>query len=208
MIKRKKILALSSSCLMLFSLVSCDVTATEKDHVLIEFSDGSVEVTADEVFDRYMNTKDGVEAAYSQINDAVARYTMYNDSDVSAGKREQLISEAKAKVDDVISTAENNAKTNKTSYDDELEKLLDENKADDLEELQIIFENQNFRTYLQDKFYDDFIDNLKVGGDIKINDDETLKVDSYIDDIFALPCKTYIGKGICFCIKLYNFNNY
>ena len=144
--KRNKILALSSTALMLLSLVSCDVTATPKDNVLVEFSDGSVVVTADEVFQKYLETKDGVEAAYEQINDAVARWTMYDaNSGVSAGKRDELISEAKAEVDDVKAEAENNAKTNKTNYDDELETLLKNNGADDLEELQVIFENKKFR---------------------------------------------------------------
>ena len=150
--KRNKILALSSSALMLLSLVSCDVTATPKENVLIEFGDGKVVVTADEVFNKYLETKEGVEAVYEQINDAVARWTMYSTtSGVSAGKRDELISEAKAEVDDVKAEAENNAKTNKTNYDDELETLLKNNGADDLEELQVIFENKKFRSYLKDK---------------------------------------------------------
>ena len=161
--KRNKILALSSSALMLLSLVSCDVTATPKENVLIEFGDGKVVVTADEVFNKYLETKEGVEAVYEQINDAVARWTMYTDS-ANASKKEELISEAEAEVDDVKAEAENNAKTNKTNYDDELETLLKNNGADDLDELQVIFENKKFRSYLTDKFYYDFLEDLKEGG--------------------------------------------
>ena len=193
--KRNKILALSSTALMLLSLVSCDVTATPKDNVLVEFSDGSVVVTADEVFQKYLETKDGVEAAYEQINDAVARWTMYDaNSGVSAGKRDELISEAKAEVDDVKAEAENNANTNKTSYDDELEKLLKNNGADDLEELQVIFENKKFRSYLKDKFFDDFLDQLKEGGTIKVTDNESITVDSYINDVLPYHVKHILVK--------------
>ena len=193
--KRNKILALSSSALMLLSLVSCDVTATPKDNVLVEFSDGSVVVTADEVFNKYLETKDGVEAVYEQINDAVARWTMYNtNSGVSAGKRDELISEAEAEVDDVKAEAENNAKTNKTNYDDELETLLKNNGADDLDELKVIFENKKFRSYLKDKFFDDFLDELKEGGDIKVNDTKSIHVDSYINDVLPYHVKHILIK--------------
>ena len=193
--KRNKILALSSSALMLLSLVSCDVTATPKDNILVEFSDGSVVVTADEVFNKYLQTKDGVEAVYEQINDAVARWTMYSTtSGVSAGKRDELISEAKAEVDDVKAEAENNANTNKTSYDDELETLLKNNGADDLEELQVVFENKKFRSYLKDKFFDDFLDQLKEGGEIKVDDTQSIEVDSYIDDVLPYHVKHILVK--------------
>lgn len=191
--KRNKILALSSSALMLLSLVSCDVTATPKENVLIEFGDGKVVVTADEVFNKYLETKEGVEAVYEQINDAVARWTMYTDS-ANASKKEELISEAEAEVDDVKAEAENNAKTNKTNYDDELETLLKNNGADDLEELQVIFENKKFRSYLTDKFYDDFLEDLKEGGEIKINDTDSIQVDSYINDVLPYHVKHILVK--------------
>ena len=188
--KRNKILALSSSALMLLSLVSCDVTATPKDNVLIEFDDGKITVTADEVFNKYLETREGVEAVYEQINDAVARYTMYTDSS-NASKKDELISEAEAEVDDVKAEAENNAKTNKTNYDDELETLLKNNGAEDLEELQVIFENKKFRSYLTDKFYDDFLEELKEGGQIP---DSNIKVDSYINDVLPYHVKHILVK--------------
>ena len=188
--KRNKILALSSSALMLLSLVSCDVTATPKDNVLIEFDDGKITVTADEVFNKYLETREGVEAVYEQINDAVARYTMYTDSS-NASKKDELISEAEAEVDDVKAEAENNAKTNKTNYDDELETLLKNNGAEDLEELQVIFENKKFRSYLTDKFYDDFLEELKEGGQIP---NSNIKVDSYINDVLPYHVKHILVK--------------
>ena len=190
--KRNKILALSSSCLLLASLVSCDVTASPKENVLIEFGEGDskVEVLASEVFDRYLETKEGVEAVYEQINDAVARWTMWNDNSLE-DKRNELINEAKAEVDDVKAEAESNASKNKTNYDDELETLLKNNGADDLDELKVIFENKKFRSFLQDHFYEEFLKELKIGGQIPASN---IKVDSYINDVLPYHVKHILVK--------------
>lgn len=188
MTKRNKILAISSSFLMLSSLAACGVSATPKDNILLEFSDESVVVKADDVFNKYLNSKDGVEAAYEEINNAVARYTIYNSN--YDAKRSELIAEAKADVDDVKADAESKADTNKTSYEDELKTLLKSHGAEDLKELQIIFENQKFRSYLQEDFYDKFIDQLKIGGNITDN----IQVDSYINDILPYHVKHILVK--------------
>jgi hypothetical protein len=66
---------------MLLSLVSCDVTATPKDNILVEFSYGSVVVTADEVFNKYLQTKDGVEAVYEQIDSRSCKDDPVKDCD-------------------------------------------------------------------------------------------------------------------------------
>lgn len=196
MMKRRKILGLSASCLMLLSLTSCDVKASSKEgYVLtIKENNGELTITADEVFKRYMETKEGVEAAYNQINNAVVRHLAYYGDVIPEAERSELIAQAEASVDDVKKQAQNNADTNKTSYDDELETLLKSNNAENLKELQVVFEDQNFKSYLENKFYDDFLENLKEGGKIKVNDNESIEVDSYINDILPYHVKHLLVK--------------
>lgn len=197
MMKKRKILGLSAACIMLMSLTSCEVKASSKEGYVLTFDldkSGNLTITADEVFKRYMETKEGVEAAYNQINNAVTRHLAYNSELIPEAERSELINEAKASVDDVKTQAQNNANSNKTSYDDELEKLLKSNNAENLTELQVVFENTNFKTYLENKFYDDFLDELKEGGEIKVNSENSIEVDSYVNDILPYHVKHILVK--------------
>lgn len=189
MAKNAKMLAISSLAALSLSISACSpYTATADGDNILSFGDG-ITVTADELLENYQNSQAGVEAYYNAIYDVVARYIMTKDPTISTnGTYQELVDDATVSVEDLKREAETNASTNGTSYDTELETLLNSNGVEDLDELQIKYENENFREYLVDEFYNLFMDNLKVGGDIEINN-TTIEVNSYLNDVLPYHVK-------------------
>ena len=158
-----KLFTLSALSCVVLGLTSCDVT--EKGNVVIEFKDGksttTQSITADEIYSQYGKTQSGAKAYYDAIYNVVIRHLMMNGA--PEAKKNELITKAKTQVQGIKDQANNNADSNKTNYSDELEKLLDSNGVETLEELQTKFEDSLFKEYLEDDFYDWAIEYLKDG---------------------------------------------
>lgn len=189
MAKNAKVLAISSLAALSLSITACSqYVATPDGENILSFGDG-ITVTADELLENYTSSQAGVEAYYNAIYDVVARYIMTKDPTISTnGSYQELVDDATVSVEDLKREAETNASTNGTNYDTELETLLDSEGVEDLDELQIKYENENFREYLVDEFYNLFMDNLKVGGNIEINN-TTIEVNSYLNDVLPYHVK-------------------
>ena len=182
-----KLFTLSAVSFIAMSLVSCDVT--EKGNVVIEIN--GTQITADEMYEQYKLTSTGTKAYFNAIYNVVLRYEMDNYS----SKKTELVNKAKSRVQGVKDDATNNASTNSTSYDDELDKLLDTNGVDDLDQLQTKFEDEAFKEYLEDKFYDDYIEYLKDGTPIDIsNTDKEITPSSYLNEVLPYHVKHILVK--------------
>lgn len=194
MVSKTKLLAVSTLAIVSMTLSSCSVKAQRDDSgKILTFGNGS-SVTADELLENYQTSQTGIEAYYNAINDVVARHIMTSDSEIkNNGRYEELVERAKVDVEDKKEEAEDNAKTNGTSYDDELDTILAEEGVEELDELQAKYENTYFKSYLQDKFYDDNMDNLLTGGSISVGG-ETIEVSSYLNDTLPYHVKHILIK--------------
>lgn len=185
---KTKLLTVTSIALLSITLSSCGVTAIEDKGNILTFGNGE-HVTANELLENYQTSQVGIEAYYNAINDVVARYIMTNDSEIkNNGRYQELVDRAEVQVEDTKQEAEDNARTNGTNYEDELDTLLSSEGVEDLEGLQTKYENQLFKDYLQDKFYDDHMDNLLTGGSISVGN-ETIEVESYLNDTLPYHVK-------------------
>jgi hypothetical protein len=191
-----KLFTLSAIATMSLGLVACDVTS--KDGVVIDFkNDGtSSEITADELYEQYKLTSTGAKAYYDAIYNVVIRHEMGLSK--NAAKKKELVTKAESQVQGIKDTATDNAKTNKTNYDDELKKLLDSNGVDTLTQLQTKFEDSLFKTYLTDNFYDWSMEYLKDGTITKTMQTEDadgstalskISFDSYLNDLLPYHVK-------------------
>lgn len=189
--KKTKLFSLSAVAFMSVALSSCDLF--EKENLIVSFKTNNSEmsVSADEILARYKDTVGGTEAYYNAIYEVVIRQEM-NAAKHSA-KKAELVKKATTKVDDAKEEAENNAETNKTNYDDELETILKGKGCEDLKDLQSYFEADLFKEYLEDDFYDKYMDNLLKGDPIEING-TTINVNSYLNDVLPYHVKHILLK--------------
>lgn len=185
MVKKTKILAVTTLYALSAGLSSCVQADGAK---ILTFANGET-VTADELLDTYKSSSAGIEAYYNAIYEVVARHIMTNDSEIKDnGRYATLVDQAEVRVNDTKTEAQENADANGSSYSDELESLLDDAGVEDLEELQYKYENELFVDYLEDKFYDDQMDNLLTGGTIQVGG-ESINVTSYLDDTLPYHVK-------------------
>lgn len=183
---KTKLFTIAAVTAITLGLSSCGIT--ENADKIITFKDGSsIGVTATELYDQYKQTLNGTKAYYNAIYDIVIRHEMNKTS--NEGKKAELVKKAKTKVEDEKTNASNNASTNGTSYDTELEKILTSYGVDDLDGLQIHFEGTLFKEYLEDTFYDEHLEDLLVGGEIG-----GVSVDSYLNDVLPYHVKHILVK--------------
>lgn len=201
-----KLFALSALSCITLGLTSCDVT--EKGNIVLEFDDGKTgtvtSITADEIYKQYGKTQSGAKAYYDAIYNVVIRKLMLTEA--SDAKKNELIAKAESQVQGIKDQASDNADSNKTSYDDELEKLLDSNGVETLEELQTKFEDVLFKDYLEENFYDWSIEYLKDGlvtakmaqedekGADVLNDASFDSFDSYLNNLIPYHVKHILVK--------------
>lgn len=179
-----KLFTLSAVAALSVGLVSCDVT--EKGNIVVEFTNGSsAQITADELYNQYKLTSTGTKAYYDAVYNVVLRQQMNN----YVSKKAELVAKATSQVEGVKATATDNKDKNGTNYDDELEKLLDSNGVDTLEELQTKFEDALFKTFLEDSFYSWSMEFLKDGVITESMKENTAFNTSYLEN----GSEKYIG---------------
>jgi len=154
--KGKLTIALLST-VSLLTLASCGDPIKESDdgYVMTLTSPNGTEIhyTASDLFDRYKGNATGVQKFYEAVIEVVIRNEMQQPD--KAGQLAEIMEKADNRVDGVKETALSNADTNKTKYNDELDKLLTSYNVEDLDELQDYFAYDLMKAEVQDNFYDD-----------------------------------------------------
>lgn len=133
--KAKLTLGLVASLVAVMGLTACN-EATYSDGVVLTFKDASgerVNYTAKELFGNYQKTSGVASTDFDHIQEVLIR--KYYESPNRASVLKSLKLKAENDVLDVKKTAETNANNNKTSYQEEFEKLLDSNGAENVDEL-------------------------------------------------------------------------
>ncbi len=149
----------------LVTLASCGDPLVESDdgYVMTITSPNGTEInyTSADLFDRYKGNATGVAKFYEAVIEVVIRNEM-NLPD-NAGQLAEIMEKADNRVDGVKETAQSNADTNKTKYNDELDTLIESYNVEDLEELQDYFAYQLMKEKVEDNFYEDNKEEMLMG---------------------------------------------
>ena len=126
--KAKLTLALVSSLAAVMALSACN-EVTEKDGVVLTFTDNSgqrYEYKASELLDNYEQGSSAASTNFSKVKEVLIR-KFYEEKGGST--LEQLKTKAQNSVDSIKKQAQTNANSNGTSYATELETLLKSNSV-------------------------------------------------------------------------------
>ena len=152
--------------LSVVALSSCDaLTRNNQGYVLtMTGPDGTIiNYTADEFYSQFKTSANGVKQFYDAITEVIIRNEI--EKPENAAVKAEIMEKAANKVSGVKETAEDNADTNNTDYDDELDTLLESYSVEDLTELKDYFAYQLMQTEVEDQFYEDNKRELLVGAD-------------------------------------------
>lgn len=189
---KKSNLAIALTALTSLSVLAGCSDVTSKDGLVLSMTGlngESIEYTADELFGKYKNNATGISTFYNAIYEVVIR----NLFESQPSKRSELYEKAARKVSGVKETAKSNAESNKSKYDDELEKLLESYSVEDLDELKEHFAYELMKEEAETQFYkseeswasdawkDLVIGEREVAGDYS----SALKLDGNGDPVYA-----------------------
>lgn len=170
--KRKTTLALAGAFIIATALASCSPTTFDKGGNVLTYTDASGNVvgyTADELLKDYQNTGSTLEEEFKRIYEVLIRKYYGSDSQKSA--YQEFVKKAENLVRADKETASNSATTNKTSYETELQKILDAKNCENIDELleyYIYWGNSSSNVYcekdtFEKSFYDQNMDAIRDG---------------------------------------------
>lgn len=147
--KGKRTLSLAMSLLAITSLTGCNEDykypdTKWKDGLIVNV--GGKDYTYEEIYKLLDNTKGSAQAYYNVAKNVLAQLV--------TPRTDPILSTVDAKINDLKSTWKTNARTNRTSTKEEMEKTFDSENVDDIDELRekYIAEEQN--TQNSNAFYD------------------------------------------------------
>ena len=159
--KKKKISAgLVSGFIAALALTACSgVTASDTAIVTYKGYDGEqVNVLTNTVYNKYRQSSDGIAKFYSAILESIIRYEFDSNGDLAKLVKKplsQIKTEAQNNVTGAKQKAEENAKTNNTSYSEEWDSILSSYGVEDEDELLEYFIYQLEKEELEDSYFKD-----------------------------------------------------
>lgn len=162
--KKKLSIGLVSGFIGALALSACSsVTTNDKAIVSFKGYDGEqVTVLTNTVYNKYRESSDGISKYYSAILEAIIRYqfdSIGESGTVYKKSNAQIKTEAENNVTGAKQKAEENAKTNNTSYSEEWDAILTSYGVKDEDELLEHFIYDIEKDEIQDKF---FVDNKEA----------------------------------------------
>ena len=183
--KSKLSLCLASSFVAALSLVACNsVSSKDGAVVTIKNHDGSETVIlTDAAYSEYMKSTDGVSKFYNAILEALVRYEYSNSGSYIRSNQgnwpksikdpESIKAEAENNVQNDKNTAEQNAKSNDTSYEDEWDSILKSHNCEDEDDLLEYYIYQLEKEDISDKFLIQQRDSSLTSEWLGVNNDGT-----------------------------------
>ena len=159
--KKKKISAgLVSGFIAALALTACSgVTANETAIVTYKGYDGEqVNVLTNTVYNKYRQSSDGIAKFYSAILESIIRYEFDSNGPLTQSTKKSLSDiklEAGNNVTGAKQKAEENAKTNNTSYSEEWDSILSSYGVEDEDQLLEYFIYQLEKEELTDAYFKD-----------------------------------------------------
>ena len=167
--KSKLSVGLVASFIGALAVTACDstVAVTEKKGELVELVDyngNKIEIKTDDIYGKYTDSSDGTKLYYDAILEALIRYE-YPLLSKQGGSKLRSIDTLKAEVEDKYTsareTANDNADTNDTSFDEEWEKILDSYNCEDDDDLKAYYLYQLEKEEISDWYAKENISALK-----------------------------------------------
>ncbi len=160
--KKKLSIGLVSSLIAVLALAACNEVTT-KEKAIVTFKDSAgkeVTVLTNDIYDKYRESSDGISKFYNAILESIIRHEFDSSSTTIYKKsKEKILSEAKGNVTGAQQEAEQNRKTNGTTYDEEWQKILDSHGCEDADELLEYFKYEIEKEEIEDKY---FVDNKET----------------------------------------------
>ena len=164
---RTKFAIASFALATLVTLSACSNPVTENsDGYLITMKDkdgNSTGYTADQLFGNYRDNEFGVSKFVESVTELVIRNQINQEDAETQALKAEILRKADISVDGVKETARNNASTNGTNYNDELNTLLESYNVEDLEELKDYFAYRTMKQEVEDRYFDDNLSSFVVG---------------------------------------------
>ena len=181
--KTKLSLCLASSFVAALSLAACN-SVSSKDGAVVtitNYDGNTVDVLTDAAYRKYKTETDGVSKFYNAILESLIRYEYQNPSSAihtqdwtkAIKSNSEIKAEAENNVKNDKNTAEENAKTNDTSYETEWESILSSHNCEDEDELLEYYIYQLEKEDITDKFFLQQKDSTLLTEWIGIKDDGT-----------------------------------
>ncbi len=139
--KSKLKLGLVTSFICGMALTACnDVTANDKNVVDYKFGDSTISLSTDNMYSDELETSAGLTKYYEKVRDLLVRATFEKVTKDANGlsvktQYNTLVAQAANKVEEQKETARKNAKSNDTSYSDELDAIYKSNNVENEEGL-------------------------------------------------------------------------
>ncbi len=164
---RTKFAIASFALATLVTLSACSNPVTENtDGYLITMKDkdgNSTGYTADQLFGNYRDNEFGVSKFVESVTELVIRNQINQEDAETQALKAEILRKADISVDGVKETARNNASTNGTNYNDELNTLLESYNVEDLEELKDYFAYRTMKQEVEDRYFDDNLSSFVLG---------------------------------------------
>jgi hypothetical protein len=164
---RTKFAIASFALATLVTLSACSNPVTENsDGYLITMKDkdgNSTGYTADQLFGNYRDNEFGVSKFVESVTELVIRNQINQEDAETEALKAEILRKADISVDGVKETARNNASTNGTNYNDELNTLLESYNVEDLAELKDYFAYRTMKQEVEDRYFDDNLSSFVVG---------------------------------------------
>jgi hypothetical protein len=167
--KAKLALGLSAVAVMALGLSACN-EVTAKEGVVLTYTDASgnrIEYTANDLLGTYAYGNTAASTSFDKVYELLIRnYYKSASNDVKSS----INTDAQKKVDAILENAAKNASSNGTTYEEELEKLLDSNNVENVDELfeAKVYEVEKSR-YEDDYYSDANLEAMRDGEDAKGN---------------------------------------
>lgn len=166
--KSKLSVGLVTSFIGALALTACNETAdvTSKDNSLVELVDyngTSIEIQTDETYAKYSESSDGRKLYYDAILEALIRYEYKSLSENEEGLKSynSLLKQVDDAVKSAKETANDNASTNGTTYDEEWNKILESHDCENEDDLKAYYLYNYEKEELSDWYAKSNIDTLK-----------------------------------------------
>ena len=166
--KSKLSVGLVTSFIGALALTACNETATvtEKEDSLVELVDyngDTLEIKTDETYAKYSESSDGRKLYYDAILEALIRYEYKGLSEKEEGLKSynSLLKQVDDAVASAKETANDNASTNGTTYDEEWNKILESHDCENEDDLKAYYLYTYEKEELSDWYAKSNIESLK-----------------------------------------------
>ena len=164
--KSKLSVGLVTSFIGALALTACNETpaVTSKENSLVELVDyngETIEIKTNETYEKYSESSDGRKLYYDAILEALIRYEYPNLQEEGLKSYNSLLKQADDAIKSAKETANDNASTNGTTFDEEWDKILESHDCEDEEDLKQYYLYNYEKEELSDWYAKNNIDVLK-----------------------------------------------